>query len=257
MNGVNVNRKTQRLFGLDGRALIVAVDHTAYMDTPVAGLERFRDMVRALAGSNAIDSFIAPLGTLLRMPEEFGRIPVVASVETGHPFGDFAAERAAELGADGVKSYLYPFSGDDSVLSAYKMAAKASRLSLPFIAEPFPGGMAALEMRTPEHIIAAARIAFETGADIIKTLYTGDPVSMAQLVTYCEPVPVVVLGGSKTKTLLAFLQTIHDAMNAGCAGAAVGANIFGNDDPMGVVKALAAVIHDNADPDTAIKLVKS
>lgn len=252
------NRKTDRLFGEDGRALIVAVDHTAYKDTPVVGLEDFRGMVRTMAGSGLVDSFIAPLGSLLRLSDEFGRIPVVASVETEPPFGELAAERAVELGADGVKCYLYPFSGDDSVRAAYRMAANSARLALPFIAEPFPGGMANVAMHTPEHIIAAARVAFETGADVIKSLYTGDPESMAQLVAYCEPVPVLVLGGSKSDSLLGFLRTIHDAISiAGCAGAAVGTNIFANEDPVGVIEALDALIHHDADPESAIKLVKT
>ena len=43
----------------------------------------------------------------------------------------------------------------------------------------------------------AARVAAELGADLVKTVYTGDPESFREVTRGC-PVPVVVAGGSKT-----------------------------------------------------------
>jgi len=43
------------------------------------------------------------------------------------------------------------------------------------------------------------RIATEIGADIIKTEYTGDAESVAEVVRTC-PTPILVLGGAKQET---------------------------------------------------------
>ena len=53
--------------------------------------------------------------------------------------------------------------------------------------------------------VEVARIGAECGADIVKTLYTGDIDSFAKVVK-SVPVPVVIAGGPKAKTDLDVLQ---------------------------------------------------
>jgi len=51
---------------------------------------------------------------------------------------------------------------------------------------------------TWSRVALAARAAAELGADIVKTVYTGDPDSFRTVTRGC-PVPVVVAGGSKDR----------------------------------------------------------
>jgi DhnA family fructose-bisphosphate aldolase class Ia len=149
---------------------------------------------------------------------------------------------------------LYPFSGDDSVPRAQKLAADATRYGLPFLGEPIPGGFSRTDMRSPEVIAAGARIAAESGADFVKTFYTGDAASMRLVVEYAS-VPVVILGGGKKDTLRELYQEVYDAvMVAGCAGVAIGNNIWRADDPAAVTRGLAAIVHGGVDVDEALDL---
>ena len=52
-----------------------------------------------------------------------------------------------------------------------------------------------------------ARIGAEAGADIVKTVYTGDIDSFKDVVKSC-PVPIVIAGGPKSKTDLDILKCV-------------------------------------------------
>ena len=81
-----------------------------------------------------------------------------------------------------------------------------------------------------EVVAHAARIGAECGADIVKTLYTGDIDSFTKVVESI-PVPVVIAGGPKSKTDLDILKMTEDAMNAGAKGVTYGRNIFAHKSP--------------------------
>jgi DhnA family fructose-bisphosphate aldolase class Ia len=122
------------------------------------------------------------------------------------------------------------------------------------VAEPIPGGFMNKEMHTPEKIASGARIAAETGADIIKTLYPGDPESMRRVVEYAM-VPVVVLGGSKKPSVRDLYQEVYDAVIlGGAAGVAIGNNIWRDPDPAGVTRGLSAIIHESRSVDEALEI---
>ena len=248
-----MKRRMHRLFRDDGRILIVAMDHTSFMDAPVDGLARYGDTCRAVVPAGA-DAFLSPIGSIIAFGDAIGSAAAIASLDTTPPFLDVAIERALSVGADAVKSMLYPLSGDDSVRQAARLAADAAKVGLPYIAESVPGGFAAMDMHTPDKIAAGARISAETGADVIKTFYTGDPESMRRVVEYAM-VPVVILGGSKKDSLRELYQQVYDAVIvAGCAGVAIGNNIWRDPDPAGITRGLAAIIHGGKSVDEALEI---
>jgi len=57
-------------------------------------------------------------------------------------------------------------------------------------------------------------------------------------------VPVIVAGGSKAESDLAFLKTIEDAMSAGAAGVATGRNVFQHKDPEKIVRAISQIVNN-------------
>jgi DhnA family fructose-bisphosphate aldolase class Ia len=248
-----MKRRMHRLLRPDGRILIVAMDHTAFLDEPAPGLVRYGETVRAVVPAGA-DAFLSPIGSIQNFADAFGPAPVVASVSTDSPFLEVAVERALAVGADAVKSMVYPFTDDDSVIRAQRLAADAAAVGLPYIAEPIPGGFSRHDLRSAATIAAGARIAAESGADVIKTFYPGTPEGMRQVVEYAM-VPVVVLGGSRKDTLRELFQEVHDAVVlGGAAGVAIGNNIWRAPDPAAVTRGLAAIIHDGHSVDEAIAI---
>ncbi len=248
-----MKRRMHRLLRSDGRILIVAMDHTAFMDEPVPGLVQYAQTCRTVVPQGA-DAFLSPIGSIQNFADSFGSAAVVASVQLDDPFLEVAVARALAVGADAVKSMVYPFSGDDTVIRAMRLAADAAAVGLPYIAEPIPGGFSRADMRSPEIIAAGARIAAESGADIIKTFYPGTPEAMRKVVEYAM-VPVVVLGGSKKDTVRALYQEVYDAVIlGGASGVAIGNNIWRAKDPGGVTRGLAAIIHGDKSVDEALAI---
>jgi len=107
---------------------------------------------------------------------------------------------------------------------------------------------------TPEEIAWAVRCGVETGVDVIKVGYPGDPVAFTEIVA-SAPVPVVVAGGPQTKTIREGLMFTVEAMRAGAVGAVVGRNIWGADDIESVAASYRAVIHDSATAGQALASV--
>jgi DhnA family fructose-bisphosphate aldolase class Ia len=246
-------RRMNRILGPDGRVLIVAMDHTSFLDSPVDALAAYGRTCEIVSAAGA-DAFLSPIGSIINFGDAFGAAAVIASIDTAPPFTEVAVERALAVGADGVKCMVYPFTGDATLTQAQRIAADAAKLGVPFLAEPIPGGWARNDLRSPETIAAGARIAAETGADFVKTFYTGDPDSMRTVVEYAS-VPVVILGGTRRDDLRSLLNEVYDAVIvAGCAGVAIGNNIWRADDPGSVTRALAAIIHGGASVDEAMAM---
>jgi DhnA family fructose-bisphosphate aldolase class Ia len=51
-----------RILGPDGRILIVAMDHTSFMDQTVDGLVRYGETCRSVVPAGA-DAFLSPIGS--------------------------------------------------------------------------------------------------------------------------------------------------------------------------------------------------
>jgi len=60
------------------------------------------------------------------------------------------------------------------------------------------------------------------------------------------PVPVVMAGGPKVDTELEVFEFVHDGMRKGAIGVNLGRNVWQNEHPVAMIKALRAIIHENA-----------
>ena len=70
-------------------------------------------------------------------------------------------------------------------------------------------------------------------------------------VTQGCPVPVVIAGGPQTEKEDEVFDFVYDGMQKGAIGINLGRNIWKNDYPVGMIKALRAIIHKKADPKEA------
>jgi putative autoinducer-2 (AI-2) aldolase len=64
-------------------------------------------------------------------------------------------------------------------------------------------------------------------------------------------VPVVIAGGPKTDNILEVFQFVYDGLQKGAIGVNLGRNIWQDECPAGVARALQAVIHEKATPKQA------
>jgi fructose-bisphosphate aldolase, class I len=137
---------------------------------------------------------------------------------------------AAALGADAVIMIMAFGLQDremfvDNAGAIAKGARQAHKVGLPLIVEATLWGKRLQDQRDPESLSYACHVAVELGADAVKTEYTGDPLTMAQVVDACS-VPVVAPGGPWSDDVEALLSATRGAVDAGARGVAYGRNIW-------------------------------
>ena len=98
------------------------------------------------------------------------------------------------------------------------------------------------------------RQAVELGADIIKADPTDDVSLYHQVVKVASGIPVLVRGGGKVSDR-EILERTQGLIGQGAAGIVYGRNVIQHDNPRGIVAALMAMVHDNADVDTALAMI--
>lgn len=169
-----------------------------------------------------------------------GRTTSVASVED-----------AARLGADAVMTYLFVGS-DDPAVEAEEVRRNAAisraceELGIVRIIETMARGarVPVDDERNTEYVALHCRIAYEIGCDLVKTEWTGGRESFARVISAC-PAPILVAGGPKASAPSDAVRLAADAIAAGASGVVFGRNIVQAEDPVAVVRAVSAVIHED------------
>ncbi len=123
---------------------------------------------------------------------------------------------------------------------------------MPLFAMMYPRGPKVKDQHDPVFVAHAARVGAELGADIIKTVYTGDVKSFSKVVKGC-PVPIVIAGGPKMSTDRDVFKLASDAMSAGAIGVSIGRNIFQHKNPAAMTRALARIVHEGVSVEQAIR----
>lgn len=248
-------RRMHRIFKPDGRTLVVAMDHVGFMNAPLDGLMQPHKTVAECVAGGA-DAIMTTAGTAEACRDEIGSCGLILTIPSAaKPAVDKAAKHAVRMGADAVKVLVYPFQAnpEPSILAQITLSHDCTAWGMPLLSETIPGGWGGGEdMRTPEVIAAGARVGAEAGADFVKTLSTSDPTKFDIVAKNC-PVPVVILGGAKADSDKDLLESVKVALDHGASGVAIGRNIFSHKQPGRLVAALAALIHDDASVDEALK----
>jgi putative autoinducer-2 (AI-2) aldolase len=71
------------------------------------------------------------------------------------------------------------------------------------------------------------------------------------------PVPVVMAGGPRCDTEREVFDFVYDGMQRGAIGVNLGRNIWQNDHPVAVARALRAIVHEGATAEDAEALFES
>ncbi len=133
-----------------------------------------------------------------------------------------------------------------TVANLYKMADLGSKYGIPTMGITAVGKQMARDSR---YFGLASRICAENGANIVKTYYCD---GFANVVAAC-PVPVVIAGGKTLPTLDA-LDLCYRAINDGAAGVDMGRNVFQNANPVAMIQAVNAVVHEGLKPEQGLEL---
>ncbi|MFH1925396.1 MAG: 3-hydroxy-5-phosphonooxypentane-2,4-dione thiolase [Chloroflexota bacterium] len=252
------NRLAQ-LIQPDGHALFLPVDH-GYFQGPTRKLEEPRRTIEPLLPY--VDALFITRGVLRASVDPDNSKPVILRVSGGTSVvgKDLAnegittsLEEAIRLNASAVG--ISVFVGSDyekeSLLNLAKLVDDGERYGIPVMAVTAVGKE--LEKRDARYLALACRIAAELGARVVKTYWCED---FAKVTGGC-PVPVVMAGGPQVDTELEIFEFVHDGMQNGSIGVNLGRNVWQNDFPVAMIKAIRAIIHQNATPKEAQEIYDS
>jgi putative autoinducer-2 (AI-2) aldolase len=242
----------------DGHTVMLAVDHGYFMG-PTTGLENIGEMVKPLLPY--ADVLMSTRGGLRNYIPPEADIPICLRVSGGtsilnqtnllHEGIAVDIEDAIRLNVAAVAFSILvgqPFERD-TLLGMTEYIDEANRYGIPVLAVTAVGKGLGKDAR---YLSLASRMAAELGASIVKTYYCKD---FEKVVDTC-PVPIVIAGGKKVSEQDA-LQMAYDALQSGAIGVDMGRNIFQSSDPVGMIKAVNAVVHKKAKPKEAYDIFKS
>lgn len=153
---------------------------------------------------------------------------------------------AFAMGAGAIVMYLImgPADGEvfaDNVAQVARAAQEAHRVGMPIIVEATLWGTRHADKHDAAALQHACRMAFELGADAIKTEYTGDVESMRGIIGSVD-VPVLTLGGAEGERA-DVIRAAKDALTAGASGLIFGRNVWNTPDPVATGRELVQIVH--------------
>lgn len=251
----------------DNKALVLAMDHAATLG-PVRGLEDPGLVIEAAIEGGA-DAIMTTFGVVKRYRDQLiGRIPTILRLDGGptefredwRAWTEYSllhsVETAQALGVDGV--VLNFFLGLSVELECSKTVARIAdqclQAKLPLMVEALACAAERIPNRdTAKAMGAASRVAFEHGADLVKTYYSGNQAEFEEYVVKQVPAPVLIAGGPKMDTIEAALQIVFESMQAGGNGVVFGRNIWQSGSTAGMLAALRCIIHQNGSVSEAME----
>jgi fructose-bisphosphate aldolase/2-amino-3,7-dideoxy-D-threo-hept-6-ulosonate synthase len=253
-------RRLQRIFRRDKRSVIIPMDHGVTAG-PINGLHNMQNIVEKLNRGGA-DAILIHKG--IAKSTDTGRTGLIIHLSASTSLGPdplwkrqvCSVSEALKLGADAVSVHINVGSPREHLMlhKLGRVAKRCDELGVPLLAMMYPRGPTIKSEHDPKLVSHAARLGAELGADIIKTNYTGDPETFDEVVSGC-PVPIVIAGGPKTKSLKDLFQMVHDSIKVGGAGVSIGRNVFQHENPDLMTKALASIVHGRADTEKALQIL--
>jgi len=251
-----INRET-------GNTVIVPMDHGVSMGA-IEGLRDMPKIINAVAegGANAV---VLHKGMVIHGHRGYGRdIGLIVHLSGSTSLSPdpnekvlvCSVEEAIRLGADAVSVHINI--GSKTEAEQLKKLGEISKIcsewGMPLLAMMYPRGEG-IDQFDEKAVSLASRVGAELGADIVKTNFTGSVESFRRVVEGC-PVPIVVAGGPKMKSVEDLLNMVRMAMDAGARGVAIGRNVFQAENPTLMTRAIAEIVHNNAEVKDALELLK-
>ncbi len=247
------NRMARILKPDTGRTVMLAVDH-GYFLGPTGGLEEPGKTVLPLLPF--ADSLMLTRGVLRNEVPPESDIPIVLRISGGTSIlrelsGEgltVAIEDVIRLNVTAIAMSIFVGTEGEreTLLNLAKAVDAGEKYGIPVLAVTAVGK----EMvRDARYLGLACRIAAEIGAHIVKTYHC----DRFEDVVRSTPVPVVIAGGKKLPEREA-IELAWNAIRDGARGVDMGRNIFQSDCPVGMIRAVRAVVHEGATVDQAFQV---
>ncbi|CAN5673292.1 3-hydroxy-5-phosphonooxypentane-2,4-dione thiolase [soil metagenome] len=240
------NRLSKIIKPENSRCVMLAVDH-GYFLGPTERLENPRETISPLL--NYADSLMLTRGVLRTSVIPESNTPIVLRVSGGSSIiGEdlsketivTSIEEAIRLNASCLALSIFVGSKYEfqTLKNLSSLVNEGEKYGIPVLAVTAVGKELARDSR---YLGLACRIAAELGAHVVKTYHCPD---FDNVVEGC-PVPVIIAGGKKLAERDA-LQLTFDALNDGASGVDMGRNIWQSDNPVAMIKAVRAIVHENS-----------
>jgi len=247
------NRLSHIINPKTGKTVMLAVDH-GYFQGPTTGLKDLRKTVTPLIPY--ADCFFITRGMVRNCIDPGSDVAICLRVSGGPSIlGELSnedvttsMEEAIRLNASGVGMSIFvgAKNEDRTITNLGRLVNEAERYGMPVLAVTAVGKEMGREAR---YLALACRMAAEIGAHFVKTYYCED---FYKVVEGC-PIPIVMAGGKKIPERDA-LQMTENAIKEGASGVDMGRNIFQSDNPVGMIKAIRAIVHKGASVDEAFEI---
>lgn len=253
-----MSNRLSRVFRPDtGRTVMLAIDH-GYFQGPTTSLERVDLSILPLVP--VADALMCTRGILRSTIPPTSRTPVVLRASGGPSIlKELSDEQIAvdiedaarlNVSALAVQVFIGGANETRSVHNMTRLVDLGLRYGIPVMGVTAVGKELTRDAR---YLRLACRICAELGAQFVKTYYVDEGF---ETVTASCPVPIVMAGGKKLPELEA-LTMAHRAVSEGASGVDLGRNIFQSDNPAGMLRAVAAVVHEGRRPEEALELYRS
>jgi putative autoinducer-2 (AI-2) aldolase len=237
-----------------GRTVMLAVDH-GYFQGPTTGLERIdlnilplvpyadtlmltRGILRTIVPPSISQAIVMRVSGGTSILKELSNEEIAVDIEDSIRMNVCAMAVQVFIGGEYERQ---------SIINMTKMVDQGTRYGIPTLAVTAVGTDMARDAR---YFRLATRICAELGAHYIKTYYIDE--GFETVAASC-PVPIVMAGGKKIPEPDA-LTMAYNAVQQGASGVDMGRNIFQSEDPVAMIQAVKAVVHDNETPEKAFDL---
>ncbi|MCG2775832.1 MAG: 3-hydroxy-5-phosphonooxypentane-2,4-dione thiolase [Desulfobacterales bacterium] len=248
-----MQNRLARLTKSDGRCYFLPIDH-GYFQGPTRKLEKPAETIKPLIPY--ADGLFVTRGVLRSCVDPENSPPIILRVSGGtsiigkdlsHEAITTSVEDALRLNVAAVGMSVFVGSDyeHDSLVNLGKLVDECESYGIPVMAVTAVGKE--LEKRDARYLGLCCRIAAELGAKVVKTYWCEN---FDRVVNGC-PVPVVIAGGPKCETEREVFEFVYDGMQKGAIGLNLGRNVWQHDHPVAMVKALRAIVHENATVEEA------
>ena len=254
-----MSNRLAQLIQSDGRCLFMPIDH-GYFQGPTRNLEKPAEIIAPLLPYS--DALFVTRGVLRAAVDPGNSVPIILRVSGGTSMvgQDLANEAVTTSMEDAIRLNasavgISVFVGSEyehkTLLNLSSLVNEGERYGIPVMAVTAVGRE--MERRDARYLGLCCRIAAELGAKVVKTYWCED---FEKVVDGC-PVPVVMAGGPQVDSELEVLKFVQDGLERGAIGVNLGRNIWQNEFPVPMIRAIRYVVHENGTAEDAHELFQS
>ncbi|MCK5557170.1 MAG: 3-hydroxy-5-phosphonooxypentane-2,4-dione thiolase [Candidatus Hydrogenedentes bacterium] len=251
-----IKNRLAQLIQPDGHCFFLPIDH-GYFQGPTTCLEKPGETIKPLLPY--ADALFVTRGVLRNCVDPQNSVPIILRVSgaTSVVGGDLAHEAITtsiqevirlNASAVGISIFIGSDYEHETLMNLAGLVNECEDYGIPVMAVTAVGRE--LEKREARYLGLCCRIAAELGARVVKTYWCEN---FEKVVEGC-PVPVVMAGGPKCETALEVMEFVYDGMQKGAIGINLGRNVWQHPHPVAMMRALRAIVHENATPKEADEL---